>query len=195
MPVTSTPPSLPSAALLAWACTKRSWNTGASPLTESFMLAMLSETASIQVRYTPRPEPAVFIAPKIISAAHRRLEEAELGVHRLDHRLVLQVRLDHGYRFVVQLHVVPVDHFGVGGGDDVGFGGGGGIAVGHCVAKARLEVDARGLEARRLHVGHVVGRHPLPLGQAVHGAVDDVHRPVGDGHGCSSRANTLKHAA
>src|SRR3954469_17788385 len=185
IPLTCTPVPMPlPTAPLAVASTKRSWNDGWSPATASFMLAMLSETASSHVRYTVRPEPAVLMAPKSTSALHRRAQQTELGVHGLDHGLVLEVGVDGRHRLVVEADVVLVRAVGLGrlGRGEADIADVAAVAAVDGAPQAALEVDVGGLEAGRLHVGDVVGRSLLPGRQPLHRLVDDVHGAVGQ-HG------------
>src|SRR3712207_4189051 len=86
----------------------RSRNASPSVEPTVLMLAMLSETASIQRRWTDRPDPEMSMLSNTSRRPEGRAQTAVLAVQRGQRELVAQAGLGGDDRLAVEVHVVAV---------------------------------------------------------------------------------------
>src|SRR4051812_48933749 len=146
----------------------RSWNAASFVREVVLMFEMLSETASIHLRWASRPDPEIPRVSKTPMSLRpeRGAQQVVLAVQRVEGQLVAQAGLRGGDRLLVQVDVVAVGVGRLQGARDGATADGGGVAVADRVHQRGLEVDLAGQEPRRVDVGDVVGGDPLALGQA-----------------------------
>src|SRR4051794_7105117 len=162
---------------------KASWSVGLTVL----MFEMLSETASIHLRWASRPDPEMLRVSKTPMSLRPECgaQEAVLAVERVEGELVAQAGLRRGDRLLVQVDVVAVGVRRLEGARDRATADRRGLAVVDRVLQRGLEVDLARQEARRVDVGDVVGRDALALCQAGERRVQCRRGGVGDhGTGC-----------
>src|SRR3954463_10005589 len=146
-----------------------SWLVGLTVL----MFEMLSETASIHLRLTMRPDAEM---PRVSKTAmslrpQGRAHDVVLAVERVQGELVPQTGLGRDDRLLVQVDVVAV---GVGRLErprGVGAVERRRLTLAEGALERGLEVHPAGEEAGGVDVRDVVGGHPLPLRQPGEGGV------------------------
>src|SRR5918998_570851 len=137
----------------------RSLNASPSVELTVLMLAMLSETASIQRRWTDSPDPEMSRLSNTSGRPQCRAQAAVLAVERGEGELVAQAGLGGDDRLAVEVHVVAVLAGGLEGTGDGAAGHRGRPPLAQLGAQRGLEVRPAGEEARGLDVGDVVRGH------------------------------------
>src|SRR5829696_8900385 len=157
---------------------KASWSVGLTVL----MLEMLSETASIHLRWASRPDPEIPRVSKtpMSRRPERGAEQAVLAVQRVEGQLVPQAGLRRGDRLLVEVDVVAVGVRRLERARDRATVDGRALAVADRVLQGGLEVHLARQEARRVDVGDVVRGHALTLGEAGQSRVQCRRGGVGD---------------
>src|SRR3954452_16352628 len=143
---------------------KASWSVGLTVL----MLEMLSETASIHLRWASRPEPEMLRVSKtpMSRRPERGAQQVVLAVQRIEGELVPQAGLRGGDRLLVQVDVVAVGVRRLEGTRDRATADRRRLAVADRVLQRGLEVHLAREEPGRVDVRDVVRGDALTLGQA-----------------------------
>src|SRR3954454_5022906 len=138
---------------------KASWPAGFTVL----MFEMLSETASIHLRLTMRPDAEMPSVSKMAMSLRpeSRAEDVVLAVQRVEGELVPQAGLGGDDRLLVQVDVVAVRVRRVERAGGRGAVQRRALAVAQRALERGLEVDPAGQEAGSLDVGDVVRSDPL----------------------------------
>src|SRR3954470_1501109 len=163
---------------------KASWLVGFTVL----MFEMLSETASIHLRLTMRPDAEMPSVSKMAMSLRpeSRAEDVVLAVQRVEGELVPQAGLGGDDRLLVQVDVVAVRVRRVERARGVATVERGGLPVAQGALERRLEVDPAGEEAGSVDVRDVVRGDSLTLRQPGEGGVQGRRGGVAD-HGTGRR--------